>query len=146
MPLKIYPATSIEIEKAVLYWIELLAEEKYTEAYDLTLHDPYYQWSPTDIENVINGYGLPYEAPDKKFKVTPPLLAAFDSNSNPYKDIVFYEDSTIKPHRLHNEMMVMGDICYNLPLNGEWSDLSALFKILKKDDFVMLELNDIHVL
>jgi hypothetical protein len=144
MPLKIYSTDKIEIEKAVLYWIELLAEEKYDEAYQLTLHDPYYQWSPADIKSAINGYGLPDEALEEQYKVTHPGSAIINDRINPYKDIDLYDDSLKKADKLH-DMTIAGFICYDLPINGEWSDLSVTFKVLQKDNFIMLELNEIHV-
>jgi hypothetical protein len=144
MLLKIYSTDKIEIEKAVLYWIELLAEEKYDEAYQLTLHDPYYQWSPADIKNVINGYGLPDEALEEQYKVTHPGSAIINDRINTYKDIDLYDDPLKKADKLHN-MTIIGFICYDLPINGEWSDLSVTFKILQKENFIMLELNEIHV-
>lgn len=118
MPLKIYSTNKIEIEKAVLCWIELLAEEEYDEAYQLTLHDPYYAWSPPIIKSVINGYGLSDEMLEEKYRVTTPGTAIINSNIHPYKDIVFYDDSIKKPHSLHN-MTIIGDVCYDLPINGE---------------------------
>ncbi|UOE50530.1 hypothetical protein MTO98_05510 [Mucilaginibacter sp. SMC90] len=144
MPIKIYSTDKIEIEKAVLYWIELLAEGKYDEAYLLTLHDPYYQWSPADIKSVINGYGLPDEMLKEKYRVTAPDTAIINSNIHPYKGIELYDDSAKRRHSLHS-MTIIGDVCYDLPINGEWSDLSVTFKILQKDNFIMLELNEIHV-
>ncbi|WP_121811519.1 hypothetical protein [Mucilaginibacter kameinonensis] len=144
MPLKIYSTDKIEIEKAVLYWIELLAEGKYHEAYRLTLHDPYYGWNSPNIKSVINGYGLPDEMLEEKYRVTASDTAIIKNNIHPYKDIEFYGDLAKKPHKLHN-MTIIGAVCYDLPINGEWSDLSATFKILQRENFIMLELNEIHV-
>ena len=42
--------------------------------------------------------------------------------------------------------MEVGEIFYDLPINGEWSDLTATFKILQAKDYVTLELNEIHVM
>jgi len=145
MPIKIYSTDKIEIEKAVLYWIELLAEEKYDEAYQLTLHDPYYQWSPSNIKEVIHGYGLPDEDLEEKHKVTSPESAIVNSNINPYKDIDFFDDAFRKVDERHG-MTIVGNIIYDLPINGAWSDLAVTFKILQKGNFLMLELNEIHML
>ncbi len=43
------------------------------------------------------------------------------------------------------EAQIIGNVIYDLPLNGEWSDLSATFYILKKEEFITLELDEIHV-
>lgn len=144
MPLEIFPLSIESIEKAVLKWIELLEQEKYIEAYELTLHDVYYQWSPASIESVINGYGLPYESANEKYKVTPTVTATGEHNLNPYKEIHFFNDPLKHVQRLPN-MQAIGYICYDLPINGEWSDLSATFTIYKSSGFFILELNEIHV-
>lgn len=145
MPLKIYSIDRIEIEKAVLSWIELLANGRYDEAYQLTLHDPYYQWSASNIKDIINGYGLPDEQLEEKYKVTSPESAIINGNINPNKDIDFF-DYTIRKIDERHDMTIIGYVIYDLPINGEWSDLSATFKILQTDNFLMLELNEIHVL
>jgi hypothetical protein len=35
---------------------------------------------------------------------------------------------------------------YDIPLNGEWSDLTAIFRILKTPKGYVVFLNDLHVL
>ena len=146
MPLKIKSTRYIDIEHAVLYWIKLLSEEKYEEAYDLTLHDPYYQWTPALLESVINGYGSLDDIIEEKYKVTSEETAVSESDNHKiYKDIRLF-DSPMKQSQHDLGVDVIGDVHYDLPLNGRWSDLTASFKILQGSDFLMLELNDIHVL
>ena len=40
----------------------------------------------------------------------------------------------------------IGSAEYNLPLNGEWSDLTAIFELVMVDGALGLWLYDIHVL
>ena len=146
MPLKIKSTKHIDIEYAVLYWIKLLSEEKYEDAYNLTLHDPYYQWTPALLESVIKGYGFLDDAIEEKYKVTPTATAVHEGDNHKiYKDIRLF-DSPVKQSQHHIDVNIIGEVHYDLPLNGRWSDLTASFKILQESDFLMLELNDIHVL
>lgn len=41
---------------------------------------------------------------------------------------------------------VMGMVEYDLPINGVWSDLTAIFWLRRMPDGLALELYDIHIL
>ncbi len=137
------PATKTDIENAILAWMDLLAEKKYSEAFDFTLHDQYYQWSPESIENIINGYGLPFDNEISEKCLVTKWNFAIHETSRHYKDIDLFDTP-----REYTDLtyLVIGDACYDLPIDGKWSDLTATFKILKSDYFTTLELNEIHVL
>jgi hypothetical protein len=139
-----FPVTNEDIEAAVQTWLDLLAEDMYDDAYAFTLHDPYYQWTPYLLEQVINGYGLPFEEDSKlsKCKVTS-WVTAEDNGSKHNKDIEWYDIPTLHPSSSH---MIIGEVFYDLPIDGIWSDLTAIFQILQIDDYVTLELNDIQML
>ena len=145
MPLKLASTSRDDINRAVFYWMELLADEKYVEAYELTMHDPYYGWTPLLLESIISGYGLPYEPGEEVFKVTSPQIAIVDSSSHVvYNDITFFEEPK-KYSESMPEVKRIGCLFYDLPLNGKWSDLSVTFTLLQVDVFLMLELNEIHI-
>lgn len=137
------PPTLIDIENEIHFWFDLLADKKYREAYEFTLHDPYYQWTPDLLEQVINGYGLPYENGSPKYIVTKWTTATSIANHNYNKGITLFDKS--RSHSNAN-FVEIGEIYYDLPLNGEWSDLTVTFKILQSDDFSTLELNELHVM
>lgn len=141
-PVKIKSSAKTDIDSIIYYWIELLAAENYGQAYALTFHDPYYQWSPTLIESVINGYGTVYEQGEKIYKVTWPCPLKLETKRI-YRDLTFFENFRQSTHQ--PGLNVAGYLLYSLPLNGEWSDLSVTFNLLKRDDFWALELNEIHV-
>ncbi|MDP9076236.1 MAG: hypothetical protein M3O71_02335 [Bacteroidota bacterium] len=142
MPLKLKSTDHEEIENAVILWIKLLSEEKYEEAYDLTMHDPYYQWTPVSLKRTINGYGSEEEIFEEEYRVTAIETAVSESvDHKVYKDIRLF-DTPLKHSPSFN---IVGDVHYDLPLNGQWSDLIASFKILQYPDFVALQLNEIHV-
>jgi len=137
------PPSATNIENAVYKWMDLLAEGKYEEAYDFTTHDPYYQWTPALMESVINGYGLPLEeGATEIFKVTKRETAEADG-SKIYKDIEYFD--TPYQHETPG-FMVIGYTWFDLPLNNKWSDLTAVMNILQSEEYITLELNEIHVM
>jgi len=138
------PALLTDLENAIHVWLDLLGDENYKEAYEFTFHDPYYQWTPELLEKVINGYGLPYENDRIPiYKVTTWSTAISEPDRKYYKEFNLFD----KPGVYSNQGFVeMGEIYYDLPIEGAWSDLTATFKILQSADFTTLELNEIHVL
>lgn len=144
MAIHINIMTHAAVEKVVYYWMELLAQEKYEQAFNLTYHDPRNQWTPAMMESVINGYGMLYEPGEEVFKVTPYNEAAFHPGDvNRDQDLTLFEKPQIKAH-LPN-MKILGYLWYGLPLNGKWSDLTATFNLLQGEGFWALELDEIHV-
>ena len=136
------PPVIKDIENLIFMWLELLASEKYLEAFEFTMHDPYYKWTPKLLEEIINGYGLPHEDDGSpKCKVTNRQTATNTAIKH-YKDINLFD----KPQMYSDpSFLIIGDIYYDLPIDNVWSDLTATFKILQTRDFTTLELNEIHV-
>lgn len=137
-----YP-TTIEIEEAIKQWVNLLAAEDYAAAFQATLHDPYYKWTPGLMKSVINGYGFPYENDGSlKHKVT--RWEELVGNKRRYaQEITLF--GNIRQHT-NPVFYWIGDVEYDLPINNEWSDVTATFKILQAENFSALELNEIHVM
>lgn len=129
-----------EIHKFVTEWVKLLAEKDYAKAYDLVLLSDYFGWTPLLMESVVNGYGLPYEGNGTKYEVTDPATAIGQSYDF---DILFYDPNGVV-HSIEGRERV-GEVWYNLPLNGEWSDLTVTFDLVRTQDGTYLELNDIHI-
>ena len=126
-------ATDKEILSFIESWVSDLENENYEAAYNKTSHDPYYNWSPELIEKVINGYGLPDPHPNGKvYKVTSIQKA---KGAGAKKEI----------DREASEGNIIGYAYYDLPLNGEWSDLTASFRLEKRKNTIVLILEEIHV-
>src|SRR4051812_10388435 len=71
MPTKLKtPIQKQAVDAEVHKWIDCLASGDYNAAYDLTFHDPKYEWTPELMESIINSYGLPYENGETKYVVT----------------------------------------------------------------------------
>jgi len=118
-------------------FVNLLAEEKYVEAFEVTYHDSKYKMSPELIKQLIERYGFIDGVVNESFRVT--SLDKMKGQS-PRVDIIWYAS-------LENEKpREIGTIDYDLPINGEWSDLTAIFYIHELENGIALSIYDIHVL
>jgi hypothetical protein len=139
MPTKLkFPLQKQAVGDEVHRWFDCLAIGNYKAAYDLTFHDQYYEWTPKLIENIINGYGLPHEQGETKYVVTDWRTASGKDRGG---ELDLYDK-----HVESGGYTQLGHAYYEVPLNGEWSDLSAVFRIVKYEDGAALLLEEIHVL
>ncbi|MDQ3683981.1 MAG: hypothetical protein M3430_00060 [Acidobacteriota bacterium] len=136
-------STDADIFKAVRAFVELLAQDRYVEAYEMAHHEPEREWTPALMKSVVLGYGLV----DEVFK--------FEDGTNPQvtspKDV--QEPELEQRHEVTwldkspiNFPSFVGYVHYDLPLNGEWSDLTLMFDILEAEGGLVLSLDNIHVL
>lgn len=129
-------AADIDILNAVDQWVNALADENYEAAYEMTYHPSSDHWTPELMKTAITNYGSIDPFPDgRTYQVTPIETAKGDRV--PYRDVIWWKLERF-PYR--------GDIHFDLPLNGEWSDLSAIFHIQQIGNSLVLELHDLHVL
>lgn len=145
-----------EIKGLVVEWLELLAQENYSEALKLILYDNTQEWiwTPENLEAAIFTYGLPwYTKEDLKrefgedckvdYKVTS-ILAHPDKEKLLEKIEIDFFDSTAA----WGTTNIIGEVwCDCVLLDGERSDLTALFWIQKMDDkHITLLFRDLHVM
>lgn len=122
-----------ELIAAVEKWIDLLAEGDYEAAFASTEHHPYYRWSPDLMRSVVAGYGLPEPHPSGEvFAVT----ARVPADGGP-PDVEVLRSGVPLP--------AIAEIWHALPLNGSWSDLTATFVAVPRDQGCVLVLHEIHV-
>lgn len=134
-------ASDQDILDAVRIWVKLLEQERYEEAFQYTFQDPYYEWTPELMRDVIYGYGFPeYQAEVEIYKVTA-IEEAVEDGSNPYAEVNFHMP---RKHRIEN-VLIVAEIWFSLPLNRKWSDVIATFNVLYMPTSVSLELQEIHV-
>lgn len=119
-------------------WIELLSYGQYREAYNQLSQPSNDIWSPQLLEEVTTAYELSPSAgdPSETSRVTS-VAAARVVDCRPYQDVDWYAG---------NPDSNAGMVHYSLPINGIWSDLTAIFRILRIDDAVVLQLEDVHVM
>ena len=116
------------IREFVVHWIALLAAGQPSEAMALIDEPNSYgvKWGPEQLSAALASYS----GSTKRSVVTPPSSAS---------------------GKLHVSLVALADHSgftydHDLPLNGEWSDLTAQFKFLKRPNGFAVVLNDIHVL
>lgn len=131
-------ASDEQILAAITAWVELLAQERYEDAFQMLRHIPDEHWSPELMKTVITNYGSTEPCADGAiFKITSP-------KDNPkgqvFHEVEWWGDDPNRPAEY------VGMALFTLPLNGEWSDLTASLDIVEEGGKLVLELGDIHVL
>ena len=136
-------ATDAEILAACREWIALVAAGLFTEAVEM-LHvpdryDESQRWTTESLQKYVGNYGSWDEWADgRTWKVTAISTARVPSdrpNFYPRADLIRYDAD---PHSGSAEL--------DLPLNGEWSDLTAQFEFEPVGEGTGLSLYDLHVL
>jgi hypothetical protein len=123
-------ASDAAILAAVDRWAALLEAEQYDAAFDATEHDPAMGWTPDLMRQVITQYG-DAEPGQKVTVVGKPT------------DITQRK----KVHRFaKNKYGFVGDVWYDLNINGFASDLTATFGLRADTGGLALVLDDIHVM
>jgi hypothetical protein len=120
-------------------WVDALAARDYVGATAvLTPAGNERDWPPSLVEEVISAY----EAPGglSPSRVTSPTSAMQEPGGGaPRSEVTRWPE-----RRARRE--VVGTVEYDLPLNGIWSDLTAIFWLRRLADGLALELYDIHIL
>jgi hypothetical protein len=133
-------ASDEDILDGVREWVALLAEERYAEAHAFIAYgaDLAQHWTPTLLMTVIRNCGSVEARSDgRTFRVTP--LADATGGPTPCHDVHRFDADDRDEHYL-------GIVWFDLPLNGEWSDLTATFDLAIDGGEIVLELDDIHVM
>lgn len=127
-------ASDADVLEVVREWVGLLAEERYRDACDFLFQegDDPHAWTPELIETLITNYGSLYSYDENMaFKITP----LNDTQGEPGYDIERFEEG--RPE---------GYVLFDLPLNGHWSDLTAIFDLSVINSELVLELSSIEVM
>ena len=137
-----------EIRKAVVEWSELLAQGNYSGALSLFAHSSesfVFEWTPEHLEDWVSNYGC----------------ARKDYDSGAYRKVTSLFEQPNCDRLIRNAIKVNRQSLYGLdpkhytgmvhyydvPLDGELSDLTARFHIKKIGDAaITLEFLDIHVM
>jgi hypothetical protein len=114
-------------------WVDLLALHGYDEALGLLL--PNAGWTAALLQKVIANYGFVEARSDGRVSVVTPIASA--TGAGPRAEVTWFQ---------HAWGEVVGDVRFDLPLDGAWSDVTALFDIVAVSEGVVLALDDVHVL
>jgi hypothetical protein len=120
-------------------WVDLLAVGDYAQAQALLVRDGAERdWSPELVAKLIASYELPPGASSAEESRVTPVSDARVFDVRPCHSVSRW-DAGGRPG-------VIGDVHFDLPINGVWSDLTAIFWLRQVADGLALELFDIHVL
>ena len=111
-------------------WAGLMEAEDYQAAFEFTDEVPEMKWTPELYRTVVKSYGdcLPMQ------KVT---VQGKPTDVKQRKEVYRW-----KP----NSLGEIGEIWYDLNIDGFVSDLTATFRICQISEGIILRLNDIHVM
>ena len=93
------------------------------------------------MKATIEGYGLPGPLSDRRIMRVTPMETA-QGGPDPRQEVTFLE--TPLPIEDTPDLTI-ARVWFDLPLNGEWSDLTATFQVRQNDAESVLILNEIHV-
>lgn len=123
-------ATDDDLLEFVDGWVRLLESEDYVGAFHYTAQDPTMRWTPDLIREVIKGYG----DRDAAQKVT---LDGKPTDVSQRKEVMRWPEA--RPGGI-------GEIWYDLNINGYVSDLTATFAIQESRNGLIVVLEEIHVM
>jgi hypothetical protein len=131
-------ATDEQLLQAVEKWIGLLVQERYDEAFGMFYRQSPLDdgWSPALIRALVENYGSPEPSADGPVCHVTSIAETSGGRPQPYR----------KVYRFEEEDGVEGYIHFDLPLDGKWSDVTAVFDVWKMDDKLVLHLEGMHVL
>ncbi len=129
-----HTSTDDELLAEVRAWIQQLSEGQYFDALQRIPGEQGESWTPQLLEEVIAGYGLPQPHPrGTRYQVTSVSSAT----------------GTLPVASVERNVLPPGALAYiehSLPLNGEWSDLTATFVLYPTESTATLYLREVHVL
>lgn len=130
-------ASNEDILNVIQEWVELLAADNFGAACAMLQNSPDAPWTPDFLRRWISNYGW-----------HDPMKDGSTYHVTSCQSAVGWEThyQIVNQSNPPNASGFTGDVMYTLPLNGEWSDLTALFSIFSREGFLVLQLDDIHVL
>lgn len=111
-------------------WAALMEHEDYAAAHAFTEQDAYQGWTPDLMRQVVKSYGDARE--DQRVTV-----AGVPSDITQRKKVSRWPE---------NQHGVVGEVWYDLNIDGVASDLTATFDIVRTASGLVVRLCDIHVM
>lgn len=125
-----HSATDEELLRFADQWARLMEAENYVAAFEYTVHDPYMRWTPELIRQVIKSYDEC--RPDQRVTV----------EGKP-TDVHQRKEVSRWPQSRNGSI---GEIWYDLNIDGYASDLTATFSVQDGPDGLTVQLGEIHVM
>lgn len=137
-------STDETLHSAVDRWIELLAQDDYSTAINLIESDEKSKWTPETLKNRVQNYAdhEPHYS-GQLFKVTSIDTTIPIKVGKHYRELNYLDEPVF---RESSNAEIIAVIWHDLPLNNEWSDLTAEFFVLKRENYLTLILNELRVM
>lgn len=123
-------ATDEDLIRVVDAWVSLLEAEDYEAAFNVADPDPPQRWTPELLRRVIKSYG----ESDPAQRAT---VLGVPSDVSQRKEVDRWPV---------NARGTVGEVWYDLNIDGVASDLTATFDVLALPDGLGLRLHDVHVM
>jgi hypothetical protein len=136
-------ATDAEILDVCREWVDLVAQARFADAIEIlhvpARYDASQRWTPSSLERYVANYGS-WDPPSDghAWKVTPIATARMAADRpvhSPTPEVYRNDDDPRS-----------GSVDLDLPLDGEWSDLTAQFEFEPVEGGTGLALYDVRVL
>jgi hypothetical protein len=111
-------------------WVVLMERQDYAAAYALTGHDSYQGWTPVLMRQVVKSCADARE--DQRV-----TLAGVPTDITQRKEVTRWPE---------NKYGVVGEVWYDLNIDGVVSDLTATFDIVRTAGGLVVRLGEIHVM
>jgi hypothetical protein len=136
-------ASDDEILEVCREWIDLVAAGRFADAIEFlyvpSKYDPSQHWTPESLQTYVGNYGSWEPLADRRIVRVTPLTTArtpvHRRKFRPHADVI-----------RHSSDRRAGSAELDLPLDGEWSDLTAQFEFAPVDGGIGISLYDLHVL
>ena len=153
-----------DIIRLLIEWTELLAQEKYSDAFHMfQAYSHEWEWTPELLEAAVFTYGVPMYATREEAKkelgysdckVTSLLENPDKDTILEHIDIHFYDFPVTQEIAKSWDVAeidyenIIGDVHYfDVPIDGKMSDLTAIFYIKKIDpQHITLSFKDLHMM
>jgi hypothetical protein len=130
--MELFPETTTDADLIAFLdrWAALMEREDYAAAHAFTEQDSYQGWTPNLMRQAIKSYGDARE--DQRVTVV-----------GVPSDVTQRKDVSRWPENKHG---VIGEVWYDLNIDGIASDLTATFDIVRTANGLVLRLCEIHVM
>jgi hypothetical protein len=121
-------------------WVDVLAKRDYQAVFESLGHSisSFAEPSAESIRKTIEHYRSPEYYPGVSSFAVSDWRTARGGNAQPKREVVWYKSNSVR---------MRGAVAFDLPLNGQWSDLTADFVMFENDEpnsGYTLRLEEIH--
>lgn len=129
-------ASDAEILQVVRDWCARLAAEDYEGALSMVRHD---DWTPQMLRDCISTYAGWHKVSEGEpgCRVTPLVAGCNAPSGEQYHNEVWHpSEGSIVPRQ----------VLFDLPINGAWSTLTAMFEVIEEGGKLVLHFEEAHVM